>query len=167
MCLLVKFVFDLYDTSGEGFLSKDEMGGLLRDVYGSNFNSSAQARSIMSKVPAKNLSFQEFLQFVTQHGGLLFQAFIFQSTLRKRFIGTSFWKKHAKRRKIIPETQIVYAMSFLTRNRQGKKIPGLISTVVPRRRNSSSIARGNSNDGQLRLILCSYFLLLFIVCDKA
>jgi hypothetical protein len=134
----VKFVFDLYDSNGEGFISKEEIEGLLRDVYGSNFHTSPQARIIMGKVPPNKLSFNQFVQFTAQYGGLLFPAFTFQSSLRQNFCGEWFWKKHTKRRKQIAESNIEFAMGSLASKRKGNRIPGLFSTYVPRRRASTS-----------------------------
>jgi hypothetical protein len=136
---LVKFVFDLYDSDGEGFISKEEIECLLQDVYGKNFHSSAQARIIMGKVPPNKLSFNQFVQFTMQYSGLLFPAFTFQSSLRQNFCGEWFWKKHTKRRKQIAESNIEYAMSYLSSTKRGKRIPGLFKTYVPRRRASQPV----------------------------
>ena len=41
---LVAFAFEMYDEDGSGFLQQREVGQIMRDVYGTEFNSSPYSK---------------------------------------------------------------------------------------------------------------------------
>jgi len=100
---LLLFAFDLYDNDSSGFIDKDELGTMLRDIYGQNYSKNALAQKVSKHIQATNEQGDEvnitvFQQFVKTHPAMLYPAFSMQDQMQQRILGKSFWSVAASKR---------------------------------------------------------------------
>ena len=107
---LILFAFDLYDADSSGAIDVDEMQKMLKDVYGRDFQTSAQAAQILQKLQFEGerlfgsamgnegVDVTQFQHFAERHQGMLWPAFQMQDALRRRVVGERFWRKRAESR---------------------------------------------------------------------
>mgnify|MGYP000854724265 CR=1 FL=1 len=101
---LCRFAFDIYDEDGSGFLDHDEVEVIVKELYGRRaYKKNAQAQKTMRQIEALEWSandsvgaawqidFPRFSQFCRSHPSLLYPAFLMQTTLQTRVLGTGFW----------------------------------------------------------------------------
>ena len=101
---LCRFAFDIYDEDGSGFLDHDEVKVIVKELYGRRaYKKNAQAQKTMRQIEALEWSsndtvgagwqidFPRFSQFCRSHPSLLYPAFLMQTTLQTRVLGTGFW----------------------------------------------------------------------------
>jgi hypothetical protein len=73
-------------------------------VYGSNYDSSAHASVLLSKIVSladssdRCVSMEQFALFSKDNPALLFPAFDMQRKIQKKIMGFSFWEKHLGKR---------------------------------------------------------------------
>ena len=109
---LCRFAFDIYDEDGSGFLDHDEIEVIIKELYGRRaFKKNAQAQKTMKQIEALEWSvhdnaaagweidFPRFYQFCRSHPSLLYPAFLMQTTLQTRILGTGFWTIAAENRR--------------------------------------------------------------------
>lgn len=102
---LVRFAFDLYDLDGSGEIEREEAAQCIREVWGSEWESSniaqkilAKLESIMQNTASGRLNVNLFQDFAARHPMLLFPAFQLQTEIQQKILGQRFWAQAAKRR---------------------------------------------------------------------
>jgi len=102
---LLLFAFDLYDGDSSGKIDVSEVGGILKEIYGSQFMYNPNAQRIFQNFlnhekfcpltadGSDELGIRQFSEFVNCHPSLLWPAFQIQETLRENFGGKSMWAK--------------------------------------------------------------------------
>lgn len=94
---LVMFAFDLYDNDNSGEIDMVEVELLLKEVYGREFQGSTQAQAIMTKLRGgdlgidRNISVDQFREFCRTHPAVLYPAFVLQTQMREKILGSKFW----------------------------------------------------------------------------
>eukprot|EP01033_Poteriospumella_lacustris_P012764 gene12764-9123_t len=99
---LIIFAFDVYDTDETGELSPSEVELMLKDLYGENAATHAQAKVIRKELQAMDsrhfLTIDKFREFVRSHPALLFPAFQMQLALQQAVLGVGFWERCSAKR---------------------------------------------------------------------
>eukprot|EP00602_Paraphysomonas_sp_CaronLab_P006278 CAMPEP_0185026646 /NCGR_PEP_ID=MMETSP1103-20130426/10981_1 /TAXON_ID=36769 /ORGANISM="Paraphysomonas bandaiensis, Strain Caron Lab Isolate" /LENGTH=470 /DNA_ID=CAMNT_0027560297 /DNA_START=92 /DNA_END=1504 /DNA_ORIENTATION=+ len=98
---LYLFCFDLYDRDCSNVLELCEVGQMLRDVYGENFETSKRAMKLFNSITqsgTKRFGPSEFRDYAKSHPTLFFPAFEIQRKLQSKVLGKHFWKNHGKKR---------------------------------------------------------------------
>jgi serine/threonine-protein phosphatase 2B regulatory subunit len=100
---LLLFTFDVYDTDHNGSLIMDEMNAMLKDLFGSDYQSKRAA--VIAALEADSLAakdgdfnIDDFRIFARLHGSILAPAFRVQNELRERIAGEKFWSRLANKR---------------------------------------------------------------------
>lgn len=98
---LYLFSFDMYDRDCSNELDISEIGRMLKDLYGKNFESNKRAMKLYQKISASDAQKFgpfEFREFAKSHPALFFPAFEMQRKLQNKVLGKRFWKNHAQKR---------------------------------------------------------------------
>jgi Ca2+-binding EF-hand superfamily protein len=101
---LLLFAFDIYDRDTSGELTVDEIVQMLRDVYGSSFQSNAHASIILKRLhdlqvnSLSGVDIDTFRGFAGKHQALLYPAFEIQRVIQRRILGEEFWNLLSLRR---------------------------------------------------------------------
>ncbi|CAM9439632.1 unnamed protein product [Pylaiella littoralis] len=94
---LIMFAFDLYDNDNSGEIDLGEVELLLKEVYGREFQSSTQAQTIMAKLRGgdlgieRNINVDQFREFCRTHPAVLYPAFVLQTQIQVKILGSKFW----------------------------------------------------------------------------
>lgn len=94
---LIMFAFDLYDNDNSGEIDLGEVELLLKEVYGREFQSSTQAQTIMAKIRGgdlgveRNINVDQFREFCRTHPAVLYPAFVLQTQMQVKILGSKFW----------------------------------------------------------------------------
>lgn len=94
---LIMFAFDLYDNDNSGEIDLAEVELLLKEVYGREFQSNTQAQSIMAKLRGgdigmeRNINVDQFREFCRTHPAVLYPAFVLQTQMQDKILGSKFW----------------------------------------------------------------------------
>ena len=109
---LCRCAFNLYDEDGSGYLDHDEIEVIVKELYGRRaYKKNAQAQKIMKQIEALEWSatdcvgtgwmidFPRFYEFCRSHPSLLYPAFLMQTNLQTRVLGTGFWTIAAENRR--------------------------------------------------------------------
>lgn len=95
------FAFDLYDIDHSGNIDVSEAQLMIKDIYGIEFDRNARAKLAFQKLgelETLSLNFPAFSAFVRKHKAILYPAYSLQLSIKKYFIGKSFWKRQALKR---------------------------------------------------------------------
>ena len=115
---LIAFAFMLYDRDQNGYLDLDEMESVLHEVYDlQNSNKQGQdmgevrestdvrlqrvRQGIRRHMTGGKMELPEFSDYMKKHELALFPAFKLQHSLRTNIVGSAFWKKLERRRKLL------------------------------------------------------------------
>lgn len=94
---LIMFAFDLYDNDNSGEIDLTEVELLLKEVYGREFQSNTQAQTIMAKLRGgdlgmdRNINVDQFREFCRTHPAVLYPAFVLQTQMQEKILGSKFW----------------------------------------------------------------------------
>lgn len=94
---LIMFAFDLYDNDNSGEIDLAEVELLLKEVYGREFQSNTQAQTIMAKLRGgdlgmeRNINVDQFREFCRTHPAVLYPAFVLQTQMQEKILGSKFW----------------------------------------------------------------------------
>lgn len=94
---LIMFAFDLYDNDNSGEIDIGEVELLLKEVYGREFQSNTHAQTIMAKLRgselglARNINVDQFREFCRTHPAVLYPAFVLQTQMQEKILGSKFW----------------------------------------------------------------------------
>ena len=94
---LIMFAFDLYDNDNSGEIDLGEVELLLKEVYGREFSSNTQAQAIMAKLRGgdlnmeRNINVDQFREFCRTHPAVLYPAFVLQTQMQEKILGSKFW----------------------------------------------------------------------------
>ena len=112
------FAFDLYDADSSGYIERNEIEGMLGEVYGGREALADPAYTITKEVmykltkkeddaleygdleerrnaPKTEVSAPQFERFSAKHPSLLYPAYQFQEKLQRAVIGHRFWEEKA------------------------------------------------------------------------
>jgi hypothetical protein len=105
---LVAFAFQAYDKVGRGALSRDDIYAMMRDLFGSTFESNPRAQSLMSyllpldykgrPVKTATVTLAEFGSVAQRNEMILYIPFRLQTTLRTRVMGERWWMRKSEDR---------------------------------------------------------------------
>lgn len=101
---LIMFAFDLYDNDNSGEIDLAEVELLLKEVYGRDFESSTHAQTIMAKLRGgdlgidRNIGVDQFREFCRTHPAVLYPAFVLQTKMQEKILGSKFWNGCSKTR---------------------------------------------------------------------
>lgn len=94
---LIMFAFDLYDNDNSGEIDIGEVELLLKEVYGKEFQTSSQAQAIMAKLKSgdndmeRDINVDSFREFCRTHPAVLYPAFVLQTQMQEKILGSKFW----------------------------------------------------------------------------
>ncbi|CAM9381646.1 unnamed protein product, partial [Laminaria digitata] len=94
---LIMFAFDLYDNDNSGEIDIGEVELLLKEVYGREFHTSSQAQAIMTKLKSgdndmeRDINVDSFREFCRTHPAVLYPAFVLQTQMQEKILGSKFW----------------------------------------------------------------------------
>lgn len=94
---LIMFAFDLYDNDNSGEIDLSEVELLLKEVYGKEFQTNTHAQSIMARLRGgdlgmdRNITVDVFREFCRTHPAVLYPAFVLQTTMQEKILGSKFW----------------------------------------------------------------------------
>ncbi len=102
---LVNFTFDLYDIDDDGEIAYDEIEGMIRELYGPQWDQSMLARealnemALLSEKYGGGIPLDAFIRFQTHHSMLLFPCFVIQRAVQEKVMGIEYWMDKADERK--------------------------------------------------------------------
>lgn len=96
---LLRFAFTMFDSDGNGVITRKELEEMVTDIYGANWK---QKRGVAAMVDAADVSdgsrdgvlnFEDFCELDRRLPSLLLPAFAMQNRIRERVLGTAHWEK--------------------------------------------------------------------------
>ena len=112
--MLYYFITDDKDSSGE--IDTNEIGQMLKDIYGKNYENNNYAKKIKERIYIElgdEITVTEFREFVRKYPALLFPAFQLQDTLQQKIMGPEFWKYFSERRMKLSKGNYIEVGEFM------------------------------------------------------
>eukprot|EP00752_Nemacystus_decipiens_P017937 g16080.t1 len=131
---LIMFAFDLYDNDNSGEIDLAEVELLLREVYGREFPSNTQAQAIMAKLRGgdvgmeRNINVDQFREFCRTHPAVLYPAFVLQTQMQEKILGSKFWNSCSNARVKLSSGAYIDIAAILQAHVNEKAFQDLVDT---------------------------------------
>lgn len=111
---LIRLSFSLLDPDNTGFISFEDLGELIGEVQGGDWQSLPRMKPVamgVARIAAKEgdndgtIGLKAFEKICSEYPALLFPAYSAQLRLREAILGKSYWEKEQKRREDLSKLQ--------------------------------------------------------------
>ena len=111
---LIRLSFSLLDPDNTGFISFEDLGELIGEVHGGDWQSLPRMKPVamgVARIAAKEgdndgtIGLKAFEKICSEYPALLFPAYSAQLRLREAILGKSYWEKEQKRREDLSKLQ--------------------------------------------------------------
>jgi len=111
---LIRLSFSLLDPDNTGFVSFEDLGELIGEVHGGDWQSLPRMKPVamgVARIAAKEgdndgtIGLKAFEKILSEYPALLFPAYSAQLRLREAILGKSYWEKEQKKREDLSKLQ--------------------------------------------------------------